>query len=1045
MDELPGLLAGLRAPDVRLSRRRFLQVSAAAAVLAACDAQPTSSPPVPTPTTPVPSGAASPTTGSEPPFSVWRLLRERLRTSPDHLAARADSLVAARNPEAIARFVAEEIATLPGQAAAMGNAETAVRWGTRATLRCGAGTPREKAELLAELLTAAGAPAQVMTTQLRADLAGTAELLFRPVERAFMPDVDGATLDEWRRMLGLTGPAAPLKTIDTGGADSRALAGALGGLLPSPRAAAFDRAVTSRIPVVVATIDGAETIFNPLVADDPIGSQTVTGSPVVASPASSPTSVRLEVLVARSDDPNTRVVVADATWTADALVGRLVQVAFSPVGGITGLVGRSIEEVTLFTPVLAVHGADLAPEAATELAFAGKTISTGGRILEDHADGTPMVDGLPLATGPTNPAGAAAVVSVAAQVRADAFPTVRVSLSPADSGGEIVAGLGAADLQVEEDGRPVAFTVVGNQPRPPRVLLLFDASRSIPAAFRGREAAGLGRQLAEGVAAAQPGTEFLVAGVNYGTVTPSGSWTGDPAIVEQNVASVPGEGSDLWMALGEATTQGASAIVLITDGEPSDPPEEVVRARPRIAGGPPVLVVGVGGTPTPATDAFAALSGGAYLPVTAVPQAVQGVVTALAEVRRSPYRLEFVTRRDGPATRTVRVAVGGASTQLQYEVPSPAERVPATALAGIYLRLRVGGQGEVMRTLAGLDHLQSHRQGDIVPEAITDDVLGALFGGTLIAVEAGAPTFAAWLDSRLAAELSIEPLWAAARARDVGAMLDALGHVKPVPPAVLQPLTAQLPSAVDSSTLTFPSGLRCVLWTEAPVFGIGIRQAVDILPTAEWVTAGGDRAAAHRLTLERTARLAVGESAVFEISTSSILAGRPLRLLPAGQVAPRDGAFASYARHLDEYSAEDRLVPDDAGAFAFWVVRAATGELLGILSDGSGGGQEVQGSHIIDKTAAALGLFVSSAKLGFAVGAFIALQKAIAKVTLVLAAWILTIGDENAKDPDLTGNLTDLACDLAKETLSAAVPGYSVIDDLDKVGEIAGKGLVPCP
>lgn len=1038
-----------------LTRRRFLLLSGAALVGAACETRPAPSPGPSggdgTASASPPTPTASPDVAAEPPFSVWRELRERLRASPDHLAARAEMLVANGDPEEISRFVAEEVATLPSQEDGFSHAETAVRWGPRATLRCGAGTPREKAELLAELLTAAGASSRVATAELRADLTGRADLLFRPIARQFAPNVDDQTLDVWLRQLAITGPVPPMKVLDPQGADSRALAADIVPLLTASTAAPFDRRVKDRIPVVVTRVRGVETIANPLVADDPLGSQTVSGTPVVALPPSGLRNVTLQVLVARSDDPNNRIAVVEGTWTADDLVGRMIQVSFAPVGGIAALAGRSIEEVSLFTPVLAVRGADVDAATTTRLARAGKTISTGGRILDDLPDGTPLVDEQPLAATPSNSAGAASVAGLEAAVRAETFPTVRLTLSPRDASGQIVEGLGAADIRVEEEGRAAAFIMASNQPRPPRVVLLLDSSRSIPSAFRGSKAAALGRKLAAGVVAEHPAAEFLVAGVNYGTVTPSGTWASDPAVVEANVSSVPGEGSDLWMALGEATALGASVIVLVTDGDATDPPAEIARARPRIAGGPPVVVVGVGAKQTSAIDAWVSLSGGTYLPVEDVDAAVKGVTGALTAIQRSPYRLEYVTRRDGPSRRTVRATIGGIQQELTYDVPPAAQRVAAPALVGLYLRIRVAGQGEITRTLAGLDHSRLHRRGDPVPEAVTDEVLGGLFGGVLLAVEAGTPTLAAWLDGFLAAKGSLAPLWAAARANDVRGMLDAMIEATPLPPAVLLPLTGALPGEDDGSSVTFPAGLRCVLYTERPIFGAGTRRSVDILPTARWLTAADDRREAFALTLERTARLAVGEAALFGTSTAARLAGRPLELLPAGTPAPRSGPLADQARLLDEYVADDRLVPTDAGAFAFWVVRRDTGELLGILPDGSGGGSGLEGEHIIDKTAAALGLAGSFAGFGFAFGAFLALQKAIAKSALVLAAWILTIGGEGeggnpgGSNPDFGPPWKKLGCDLAKSGLGAIYPPYGAISKLDKIGTLTGHPLIPCP
>jgi hypothetical protein len=73
-----------------------------------------------------------------------------VRASPDHLPARAANLVAAGDPASLYEFVRDEIVTYPPRVDSLTASDTTIRWGTRATLRGGAGTPREKADLLAD-------------------------------------------------------------------------------------------------------------------------------------------------------------------------------------------------------------------------------------------------------------------------------------------------------------------------------------------------------------------------------------------------------------------------------------------------------------------------------------------------------------------------------------------------------------------------------------------------------------------------------------------------------------------------------------------------------------------------------------------------------------------------------------------------------------------------------------------------------------------------------------------------------------------------------
>ena len=97
-----------------------------------------------------PSDAGPPDAGPPlDPFAAMAELLAALRKSPDHLPARADALVAQKDPQALLDFVRDELATLLRGLPFGTTGE--VMWGSRATLRGGLGTAREKAELLAEL------------------------------------------------------------------------------------------------------------------------------------------------------------------------------------------------------------------------------------------------------------------------------------------------------------------------------------------------------------------------------------------------------------------------------------------------------------------------------------------------------------------------------------------------------------------------------------------------------------------------------------------------------------------------------------------------------------------------------------------------------------------------------------------------------------------------------------------------------------------------------------------------------------------------------
>ena len=277
-----------------LTRRRFLQLlglSAAAYPLVGCAG------------TESPAGDAAPPPDA-PPYSVWREIRDAVRASPDHLPARAARLVEARDPEAIFTFVRDQIATYPtrpdGFGTRSGDVVGAMRWGVHGTLRCGAGTPREKAELLAKLYRDAGFDAEVVAGQL--DPAVDAQrILFRRVERVFAPEVTQSRMQGWARAMDAR-QSGPRPVLDEDARESNALGDRILAALPPDAAAPpFDFSV-SRVPLVRVTVGGADRYANPLVPDAALGEPRA--DRIARAPRAQPLRpLEVAVQIATTDDP----------------------------------------------------------------------------------------------------------------------------------------------------------------------------------------------------------------------------------------------------------------------------------------------------------------------------------------------------------------------------------------------------------------------------------------------------------------------------------------------------------------------------------------------------------------------------------------------------------------------------------------------------------------------------------------------------------------------------------------------------------------------
>lgn len=137
----------------------------------------------------------------------------------------------------------------------------------------------------------------------------------------------------------------------------------------------------------------------------------------------------------------------------------------------------------------------------------------------------------------------------------------------------------------------------------------------------------------------------------------------------------------------------------------------------------------------------------------------------------------------------------------------------------------------------------------------------------------------------------------------------------------------------------------------------------DYLPFSDFVSLDADPQKAFRTTLEKTAQLAILENAYFPQSTASLLKEKSLLdLITAGReswfrnnpAVDEDPAFWDGQLRLNNYGAKTTLYSpytlfDRSGKTkAYWQIAHDTGELYGILSDGTGGGVKSVESRLKD-------------------------------------------------------------------------------------------------
>lgn len=1010
-----------------VSRRRFLQLAGGslAAFVASCTRDTGSST-----TLTASSGAGSTTPGVEstttielPPLndaiSVWEEVRGAVRMSPDHLAERATEVAGSGDPAAIFAFVRDNIRTLAptdGLSQALQN----TRWGTDAVLRSGAGTPREKADLLVGLLQTAGFDASV--AQGRMDPAiDPAALLGVGIPPPFKPVVQPERVDHWLSILGVS-EVGPFSAFDLDRRSSKPIADDVLTSLPAGLTAApYDHAL-GLIPLVEVTVDGATLYANPLVTGAQFG-EPYADQINVAPPASPPGDVEIELSVAMSANPAARKALVTAAWPVPRLVGRQVIARFVPEGE---------PEVTLFTPahslrtftgVLVLEDPHVAIGELPDDVVIGSTVTTSGDVIEALEDGM-TVNGLPFVAEPVS---GSAIASLEISLSAAAFPHIRLRVGAFDASGEPVMDVPADALSIIEDGVSLPFVVPQNRPPSPRVLFLLDTSGSIPPEFIGDNLATLVSRVAEDVVAAHNNAEFLIGGVANGAAGVAHLWTRDIDEISLEAGRVVGYGSEFVAAAADARFHAPNLVVLITDGQSTDIEEELVQAWPQIAAGPPIISLLVGEPDTVVPQEMARLSGGEVYTTLDHDSALAAILGHLAERDVQPLEIEYEAPDDGPDQRSVELKTATVTSKATYTVPTPLDRLDPPAISGIYLTVRMGGT-EVVRTLAGIPFENASAESMLDP-ATRLEVRAALLGSTMLSVEGSAPTMAAWLDDILTARLTWGPLFELARTGSTEAHLAAIvSGVKQVPGELML-----LHCPFDNPSI-FEVAPRMVLLSRRPTWDGGDIRRADILPFTKFASPDPDRAEAFKATVAATARLAAAEAHLYQDSTASRLEGGRTTYLPASGVAPREGPLADRAVMIDLYGDRERLVGGDA-TFAMWAVDH-NGTLLGIMPDGSGGGSSEsqaedqcktinQGAAVSDVAGAFLGL-------PGVYGAFVALQKAIIKQYIKQAAKVAAIGGD-LPDVKGCGGAGDFPCDVAKDWVFGAIPGGSLLGGVDKV------------
>jgi hypothetical protein len=911
-------------------------------------------------------------------------LRALLRTSPDHLLARAADVVSTKDPGKIAEFVRDHITVLPG----IGRSDdpelaTYTRWGAMPTLRAGAGSLRDRVDLMVMLLAAAGISSTVRAIETPASL--TAADLYAIRDNAFSLD-----LGRLEAVTNMSTTAAPTNPPDASVESNASFEATLSGILNAAKASITglpksDLPVPTRLPVVVASSPSPSSgNVQVLVAVADQAVTTVDASTLVSATDANVPNIGITVSALMNPPAGAGspayVDLVSGTWPVDQVAGHQAQIVFMPRDGAAAALAGPLPTQHVRIPMIRIQprpGVELDPYAnellPPSMRSAGAGLLDGGiRSMKNDlgAIGAPFtIDGELVsvstagAMDPNAPlvslddkARTAAVTSVAkidATINATTFPTIELDLSISDGKGDSVDGLLASDLVVTEDGAPMPITLVRNRvaAHPPRVLIAYDGSGSITQSF-GTVAArqAFDQNLATTLAnvAKQP---FEVQVISLaGNVDPKG-WAA-PAVnalttAMDNAFSL----SDVWATfVGSPVDSGPAVIIMVSDFDDPDP-TYVDAAKARLArAGIPVIAVTVGTIDENAVSQIVAASSG--VEISSGSSSLSSTVTSIVEKAVSQratvgYTLRYDAPESGKSTRSVKVALAtktSISTTGSYQVPAQSARIAPPSVVAVYVTISFADVSE-RRRLGGAfvtDHGVS--PDDLQSQAIIDDARAVLDGTTSIAIEPASPLLSQVLDDVVLAHQSLGPLQEVWSTSDITTFTNAAAKTYRYPGVFAGLLPA--PPAEDGAPVIVPHGLRVAILTERPIAGKIVRQ-IDMPPRLNAMRALTGGSTDLEAVVRSSLLVSLNEARVFDESAYEQLAHRPLAVVMPGAALPanvqdayaKSPADAANLTHLvTSYDDLIRLVPTDGGSVAFWVVDPASGSVAAIDATGRGGG-----------------------------------------------------------------------------------------------------------
>lgn len=856
------------------------------------------------------------------PFGVWKEMIAALEQSPDHLPGRKKALVAAKDPKAMIEFVRDSLQMIPEIGQFLHQANRLSIYGTDVALRCGLATPREKAEILKDMLVEAGFEAKVVLEQTEITEEKVKNIVFRDNQAAFAPPISKKQLKKWKRLLGANdtnGKVHQLLEVDE---KCTNLADKLVSQLTEKQYSAIKpnsfRFHQNEVPSVVYLQDGVEHYAHVFDSQVPVGQLHPTNQDHKFKDAPKISEVREEdinisLTYRTAIDYWEEKELLSGTWKLSDLIGSTMQIQFLKNMDFTQQATKSISDISTFTPCFAYQKFDQDLSFMEERSLVGEPITLEGKEILKNV----VVKEESGKLGDVSK-----VETFEVKAAAMAFPKVKLELYPKDRSGTIVEGLSAANFKITDNGKAVTGWLEQNV-FSPKIMLLYDTSLSMPTAYRGDGAKEFAASLEKMVKEMYP-----------------------HASVRSKATT-----SNVYTSLLKAKQSSSDLILYATDGHNDD--QFQAEYKDVYETGPPAILLNVFNV-----DTFYKHLRKNFefkeIPADDQEKTKEEIQNIISQMSFPPYVLTYHSFEEEKEHRiNVSIKEKELSDETTITFPKPNNLYLGERIIGLYVEIS-WRSNKIKRTLAGWDNYLD-RDRFTPSRKYIDDVHEMMLGGAMLSFEREAPTLSVKLTEYLKSMISNEDWFMAQQQNDTKKAVEALEKGTFGYPPLLLTMMQPLNQHVTEESITYPTQFRsCLLRMKPGYYKDRTKVLFDYLPTAKYasITRSGTKRDNLYETVKKTAQFAFLEEAVFEDNAVKQLQGHDLVCLHNIRNEPEYGYSILKNKHKvfqNRIFRENQLsfFDRDMNVPSYYKVDRNTGELRGILPDGSGGGSSSTAEQLL--------------------------------------------------------------------------------------------------